>query len=212
MQFVNSRNNGVAATNSPSYIPINPVMPFSRKFLNYKTNKQITEKSEISPTISDAGVNNIGKGKMKWGEPTWFLFHTMAHKIKDESFTRLRVEILQHITILCNNLPCPTCAAHATQYLNGINYNTITTKQQLKDLLYTFHNSVNQRKGLSLFPFDKLDEKYSAASTVNIIQHFIYFFQDKSFNINMIANDLYRKRIVKSLADWFNLNLSEFDM
>ena len=36
---------------------------------------------------------------MKWGEPTWFLLHTIAEKIRDESFSSIREELLQIICI-----------------------------------------------------------------------------------------------------------------
>ena len=112
------------------------------------------------------------KKKMKWGQPVWFFFHTIAEKVKPESFAIIRMELLQLVTSICKNLPCPTCSQHAVTYLANTNINTIQTKDQLIDFFYTFHNDVNKRKGFAQFPRELLQEKYSKANTLNIINHF----------------------------------------
>ncbi len=148
--------------------------------------------------------------KLKWGEPTWFLFHTLAEKIKDEHFVQMRDDILNKITTICMNLPCPDCASHAAKYINGINFNTIQTKQDLKMMLFRFHNAVNVRKNMAIYPLDQLDEKYSRANTVKIIENFMFYFQDKHFSVRMIANDFHRARLVNILKDWFRVNIKYF--
>jgi hypothetical protein len=150
--------------------------------------------------------------KMKWGEPTWFLFHTLAHKIKDEYFLQVRTELLNNIYAICANLPCPTCAAHAMEYMKSINFNTIRTKHELKIMLFNFHNTVNLKKGFALFPYEQLDEKYANAVTYKIIYNFMAHHQDKHKSIHMIANDLYRTRQVVILKEWFNKNIQYFDV
>jgi hypothetical protein len=148
--------------------------------------------------------------KMKWGEPTWILFHTLAEKVNENTFSQIRVELLNTIYSICANLPCPDCAEHATTYLNGINFKTIQTKEQLKYMLYTFHNTVNAKKGVELFPITHLD-KYSQMNLINVIYTFIPFLQDKSNSIRMIANDFHRTRMVSQLKIWFNTYISYFD-
>jgi hypothetical protein len=98
-----------------------------------------------SPELPQQQPQNIVK-KMKWGEPTWFLFHTLSYKIKDEMFLQVKNEILNIFFLICRNLPCSICAEHATQYMQNINFNAIQTKQQLKDLFFEFHNTVNLKK------------------------------------------------------------------
>jgi hypothetical protein len=150
--------------------------------------------------------------KMKWGEPTWFLFHTLAEKVKAEYFSVIRTDLLNNIYAICKNLPCPTCASHATQYLNGINFNTIQTKQDLKLLLFQFHNTVNEKKGLPIFHLVDLDNKYSKAVTLNIINNFITHFRDKHKSIRMISDDLYRQRLSGLLMSWFSTHLKYFQI
>ncbi len=149
--------------------------------------------------------------KMKWGEPTWFLFHTLAYKVKEADFPKVRSELLGNIYNICSNLPCPICAEHAVEYMKKINFNSIQTKKQLVDLLFNFHNEVNKKKGFPLFKYEELDEKYSKAVTKNIIFNFMIHYQDKHKSIHMISNDLYRARQVIVLKEWFNKNFKYFD-
>jgi len=194
--------------------------------INYTRNIQ-----SISIAPQNIRTNNIVKGRniavsevstpppivqpsvkqMKWGEPTWFLFHTLAHKVKDEAFSKIRMELLNIISLICINLPCPTCAEHASQYIKSIPFYSIQSKQGLKDMLYKFHNEINKKKGFKQFLHDDLDVKYDAANTIKIIQYFTIFFADKSHSIRMISNDMYRERILNNLKIWFSTNIQYFN-
>lgn len=148
--------------------------------------------------------------KVKWGEPTWFLFHTLSVKIKESEFPKIRIELLNNIYSICTNLPCPDCANHAKTYLDGINFNTVQTKEDFKKLLHTFHNEVNKKKGYDYFPYEQLTEKYSLAITSNIIQNFMTHFSDRNRSIKLLATDLFRARLCISLKEWFNQNIHLF--
>jgi len=169
--------------------------------VNKQSNAEVVEKKEETQPK-----------KMKWGEPTWFLFHTLACKVKEEDFPKVRSELLGNIYNICSNLPCPVCAEHAVEYMRKINFNSIQTRRQLIDLLFNFHNEVNKKKGFLLFKYEDLDEKYSKAVTKNIIFNFMIHYQDKHKSIHMIANDLYRSRQVVVIKEWFNKNIKYFDL
>ena len=47
---------------------------------------------------------------MKWGEPIWFLFHTLAEKIKDEHFQAKKYELITLIRSI-NRRHCYTLGA-----------------------------------------------------------------------------------------------------
>ena len=128
-----------------------------------------TQVSEIPP------APEVKKEVNRWGQPTWFMLHTLAEKVKHDSFPAIRKELLNMIYTICNNLPCPICRSHALDYLNSVNYNTIMTKDQLKRILFDFHNSVNLRKNYPLFPMEEVNAKYSTAITDKIIQNFMFF-------------------------------------
>jgi len=150
--------------------------------------------------------------EMKWGAPTWFLLHTLAEKVKDESFNNIRMQLFDVIKNICSNLPCPKCSGHAIEYFKKINFNSIITKQDLKLMLFRFHNEVNINKGFAQFNEFDLDDKYSNAVTINIIHNFMFYFQEKSKNVDMISLNLYRERIIKDLKFWFNDNIQYFDL
>lgn len=147
------------------------------------------------------------KKKIRWGEPFWNLFHVLAEKVKEDRFLEVRDSLLNLIHTICVNIPCPDCANHAKLYLNGINFKAIQTKTQLKEMLFQFHNSVNVRKFVPLFPRTMLDEKYARGQIVPIINHFLMHFNMKNKTIRMISDDFYRERVSQQLVKWFQENI-----
>jgi hypothetical protein len=148
--------------------------------------------------------------KVKWGPAVWFLLHTISIKVREDMFQHIRFDLLKHIYSICTNLPCPICSEHAKGYLNGINFNTIQTKDDLKKMLWAFHNEVNQKKGYPFFPYEQLNEKYSIAVTNNIIVYFMNHFSDRIRSAKLLADDLVRSQICKVLKEWFNNNITAF--
>ena len=117
MQFVNSRYNPRAKEiNSQHTVSM---LPSVRK--NYYQTPVVKPQP-----VQVQAVPQNNPNKIRWGPPTWFLFHTLAHKIKDEHFSKIKTELLNNIIIICMNLPCPKCSEHATQYMKKINVNTIS--------------------------------------------------------------------------------------
>ncbi len=149
---------------------------------------------------------------MLWGAPTWFFLHTVAEKVRPESFPIIRNELLKHIYNVCTNLPCPFCAKHAKMYLDSINFNMITTKEELKLMLFVFHNVVNAKKNNPIFLIEDLDAKYSLANMPRIFNHFIIHFNDTYRAPGMIADDLFRRQLSKTLIEWFSQNSIHFYM
>ncbi len=149
---------------------------------------------------------------MRWAPPTWFLFHTLAEKVHEDSFPEIRRDLLSIIYTICCNLPCPDCANHARAYMDAVNFDTIQTKDHLRLLLHRFHNEVNKRKGYPEFPLSEVTPKYAAANTVAIIHYFMPFFEDKHYSIRMISDDLFRQRIASQLKAWFNKHIGHFEL
>jgi hypothetical protein len=149
--------------------------------------------------------------KMTWGPPIWFLFHTLAHKVKDDSFPIIREGLLKNIYSICSNLPCPVCTNHAMEYLNKINFNNIRSKDELIKMLYVFHNDVNKRKKMDLFPYSDVYDKYKTAVTKNIVQYFMAQYEKKTLNVKMPSSEFHRKNLILILKRWFNDNLHHFD-
>ena len=187
---------------------INYIRPFSIKPLTIMNNNV-----KIQNNVSNDNSESSNSKKMKWGEPIWFLFHTLAEKAKPESFHIIRSELLNIIYSICSNLPCPKCTIHATEYMKKINFNSIQTKNDLKLFLFQFHNSVNQRKNVNPFAYEQLDDKYSKTNTVAIINYFLSVYtQNTDFNVSMISYKLQRGMIINKIKKWISDNIQYFDM
>jgi hypothetical protein len=206
MNFTVYNKNDKNSVYSQPNINTGQLLSFRQILRTYNPNVNNQSNPEVIEKKDETQPKN-----MKWGEPTWLLFHTLACKVKEADFPKVRSELLGNIYNICSNLPCPMCAEHAVEYMKKVNFNSIQTRKQLIDLLFTFHNEVNKKKGFPLFEYEELDEKYSKAVTKNIIFNFIIHYQDKHKSIHMIANDLYRSRQVVLLKEWFNKNFKYFD-
>lgn len=172
----------------------------------------------ITPTITPnpplktmVQGSETGDKKIKWGEPTWYLLHTMSYKVKNNVFPQIKNELLNIIYTICTNLPCPSCSEHARQYLDRINVRGIQTKEDLKIALFNFHNEVNKKKGYPIFLYDDCEAKYSKAIPINIIQNFMPYFADKSRSPKLMASDFQKSYIVKMLKEWFQKNIGVFE-
>jgi hypothetical protein len=95
--------------------------------------------------------------------------------------------------------------------MKRLNYSLINNKDDFKIYLCNFHNDVNRRKGIEMFPLIELDKKYAAANTINIVKNFIAVFQFRNGSFNMIANDMQRQRQAEKITMWFNNNIQSFD-
>lgn len=109
--------------------------------------------------------------KKIWGNACWYLFHTLAHKIKIEH-TKEIPNILNYIITICANLPCPDCSKHATETLRRLNIKAINNKKSLIDAMFQFHNIVNRRVGGKQFSREEHDKLYTRARFFPIYNHF----------------------------------------
>ena len=181
--------------------------------LSQKNLSQITKSNSVLiQNKIDVNENPPAEdGRSRWGPSIWYLFHTLSYKIKEEEFPSICAELLDIIKIICKNLPCPSCAQHATEYMQRLNNNSIQNKDDFKQFFYTFHNYVNKRLEKSFFSLEDLENKYGSANTLNIIKNFMQVFQYKSQSFNMIANDMQRQRQIDLMKVWFNNNVQKFD-
>ena len=148
---------------------------------------------------------------MRWGPPTWLYLHTMAEKVKETSFNQIRADMFRIISIICTNLPCSICLNHAREYLSKINPQSIQTKDDMKKFLFVFHNSVNARKQLKIFQYSDLDQTYSNGNYKAITNNFMLFYQEKTRNIHLIADEMHRQRVVKIVKQWIIDNIEHFE-
>ena len=130
-------------------------MPLSTNKINYDMTRRPQPPQIPQPQYRQLPQPQpIVQKKMKWGEPTWFLLHTLCEKVKDENFGEARQGLLSILYTICTNLPCPECSSHAKTYLNNINWTTIQTKTQLKRVIFDLHNSLNIKMGFRQFNYN----------------------------------------------------------
>lgn len=147
----------------------------------------------------------------EWGPCTWYLFHTLAEKIKEDQFIILRLPLINIITSICGNLPCPDCANHARQKMSSLNITNIKTKEDLKLMLLIFHNEVNMRNGKPLFNESDLNNKYSVANTNNIVQHFIQIWSKRTPNPKLLTVSFHKNQTLQNFINWWNTNHQYFN-
>ena len=148
--------------------------------------------------------------KLKWGEPIWNLFHVLAEKIIPEHFFSIRTELFDIIRNICYNLPCPDCANHARNYINSVNFNSITTPLHLKELFFNFHNTVNKRKNFPIFDRNQLDKRYESMNLRNTIIIFLKHFRNKHNSVRMMTDDFFRSKLSNKIEKWFVENINKF--
>jgi len=147
-----------------------------------------------------------------WGNATWYLFHTMAEKIREDCFLTMKHEIFGFIKNICSILPCPECSEHASGILKRVNIHGIKTKIDFIEFLRQFHNIVNKRLNKHEFTAEEVSSKYKNAVTNQII---LYFFQN--FRANVTDNKLRlesfkRDRALRSFHLWISKNGNKFNL
>ena len=131
--------------------------------------------------------------KREWGNATWYLFHTLAEKLKPE-FSGEASELFRQIKLLCGNLPCPECSQHATSSLNAVNMNSINSRENLIEFIWQFHNRVNSRTGKSQYTREECKCKYSRAITRIILGNFLSVFKMNARNDKAMMHS-YRRHL-----------------
>jgi hypothetical protein len=151
------------------------------------------------------------RDEMTWGRATWFLFHSLAEKVKEERFLEIKKELCNNIYRICNSLPCEICRKHALEYIKNINFDNIKTKTDFKKMLFNFHNVVNKNKNYHIFKYEDLDEKYAKSNLNKIINNF-FNYMSVSRNKTSPANDMQNNMILQGFKSWISNNRAYFDI
>jgi len=143
--------------------------------------------------------------KKDWGYAVWTLFHTLACKLKPEYSNEAAV-LYNHITIICHNLPCPDCQAHATKILARVNAKQVScSKEMLIHFLYTFHNIVNKSTGVPDFPKDGLN-MYNRANTQRVVAHFMRIMNTNMNNEKLMMDAFRRQKYMAAFTNYIKTN------
>jgi len=146
-----------------------------------------------------------------WGPATWYLMHTLAEKVKEDEFTKIKNDFIDIILNICSSLPCPECAEHARNIMKNLNKNKIVTKENLKIMLFTFHNNVNKRLRKPLYTNELLDAKYKSANTQKIVINFINTWKIPNPNPKLITHNFHKNKTLNKFIEWWRINNTFFE-
>jgi hypothetical protein len=148
---------------------------------------------------------------MEWGAAIWIFFHTLAFKVRETEFAKIKIQLINFIRGISSCLPCPKCTEHATKYLSTVNFNTIICKRDLILMLYAFHNTVNNRKHSPIMSTKDMDIKYATANTIAVVKYFVSVFCAKNGNMRIFTDAMQRQLITKKFETWFAENVNAFE-
>jgi len=149
--------------------------------------------------------------KEQWGNATWYLFHSMAYKLKSDRIDMIK-PLINIIKIICSNLPCPDCTMHATNTLKSLKERNIRTKEDLVNMLWSFHNRVNVRTNKPIFNIDEHNELYNKANLSSIIINFINVMNNHLYNEKAMVHTLARKNALVVVINFLKENENIFEI
>jgi hypothetical protein len=135
--------------------------------------------------------------------------HTLASKIKETSFPLIGPNLILILIQICNNLPCPECSQHAKHFWSKVKTANIKNKSDLINLLFVFHNMVNQRKQLRQFKYENLNY-YESKNVIDTYNSFSKNFNTHG-NMNLINESFHRNMMLSSLRNWLMSNVNHFN-
>jgi hypothetical protein len=144
-----------------------------------------------------------------WGPPIWNLFHTLIEKISEDDYRMIGLELYGFIKQICNYLPCPECASHATRFLSGVKIETVSNKEGLRKILFILHQNVNMRKQKKSFAYNDL-EIYKSKNIINVFNNFVNSFKSTTGNMKLLTDGFQRQMIIKDFRKWFLKNFKSF--
>tara|TARA_Y100000741_G_scaffold364899_1_gene357577 strand:+ start:3738 stop:4187 length:450 start_codon:yes stop_codon:yes gene_type:complete len=145
--------------------------------------------------------------KKAWGNATWYLIHTLAYKINDESHLG---ELVNQLYKICDNLPCIDCRDHAIMLLTKNNFKNINNKQQLILFMLEFHNAINVKLGKNKFTIEENNKLYSRGNTKAIINNYIEMMGHQNYNEKALLHSYRRKQFIINFKKYIYANSSKY--
>ena len=145
----------------------------------------------------------------QWGNSIWYLFHGLAHKLKEEH-EDIVPDIVNYFYEIAYNLPCDYCSKHAISVLSRCNLTNISTKEQLKDFLWKFHNIVNHKLKKANFTKEQRDELYEKINIDNAIYNYKKTMTMSINNERAMMGLFRRKECIKRFTTFMSINRYKF--
>jgi len=138
--------------------------------------------------------------KSVWGPATWAMLHCLVLKIKDDANNIPQLKTL--ITSICDNLPCPYCAAHARTLIQKSNFSKMQDVLSLRVFVFQLHNNVNERLKKKKMEYSEHLEKYKCANLVEVINTFIKVYNNNG-GTTMMLYSFHKKQVTNQLIEYF---------
>jgi len=145
---------------------------------------------------------------MSWAPITWIFLHSFSFKVNEEYFNNNKSTCFQIVNYICQNLPCPMCQSHATKYLKDHSLYICKTKEDFKNYIWTFHNSVNYRLKKQIFDYKDL-EMYKFSNFDKISYIFLIEFK-KPYYYGRTMSSWQRKNVSNNLYQYFYNNWAHY--
>ena len=135
-----------------------------------------------------------------WGPNIWGLFHGLSCKIKEDKFLYHKERLIYILKNICSTLPCPECSKDATNILNSINFNSVNTKEDFKQFIFYFHNSVNKKLNKPIYEYINLD-KYNNVNINALYNNLNIIYSAKITNPRLMGFSLNKKMLFPKIMD-----------
>lgn len=147
-----------------------------------------------------------------WGPYIWTVLHCLSLRIKDEFFEKERKTIIEFISEICDNLPCPSCASHATFTLRRMNFTKIRTKDELINVLFNLHNEVNRRLKKTIFEKSSLEETYKKYNLQSLLIGYFKMNQEIRYAEKMMLYSSRRRLFLNRFLKYCKNNMDKFNV
>lgn len=146
---------------------------------------------------------------MPWGEPIWTFFHALAEQVVPARYAECRADLARIVREMSASLPCPECAAHATAYTQRVNWAALNTRDEFREMLRTYHNSVNARKGRAQFAAADLAARYGAVDMRAAAARALHYFEGRHSlsNVGLAPHTFQRTRTAAAVRAWIAANV-----
>uniref|UniRef100_A0A6C0L0S3 thiol oxidase n=1 Tax=viral metagenome TaxID=1070528 RepID=A0A6C0L0S3_9ZZZZ len=148
--------------------------------------------------------------KAVWGPIVWKTLHCITLKVKDEEFINEREQIIQIITSICSNLPCPQCSSHSMGIIRRYKLSLVKTKTDLIKFVYMMHNHVNKRLNKKNYTFQDI-EHYNNYNIKTVLSNYYTMNINMKQGEKMMLYSYHRRQFLKLFYNYFNNNISKFN-
>lgn len=129
-----------------------------------------------------------------WGPHIWNFIHCFCEKINEDFFIKNKISVFIFLKNILFNLPCPICSSDSRIQFQKININIIKTKNDLKKLLFYYHNYVNNKLKKRVVNINCLNA-YKGYNIHKCYKNFeLVFLKKYSFKLNIYSSMLVNKK------------------